>query len=207
MNAFARATLTLLPLLVVLPAVAGQDVDMDYQAVSKAAAGSWADYTLTVKNPKKPEPPGKMRYTLTGKGDNWMVMEIDTSSEKGPVKVRLEYAKDPKDPNAWVVSSGRMTVGDKRLDLSKAELQLSAPLKPGSTPGELVNEEKVKTPVGTFDCKHYQKVIQTDQGPLAVHLWMSDEAGPTGLVKSWAPIKGVEVLLTKRGGPKPSKKP
>jgi hypothetical protein len=177
------------------PSVAhADDVDMDWKAVTAAQAGTFAEYKVTA--PKQAHP-GKMRYTLVGRGDGWMVFEIDTDSDKGPVKLRLEYAKAA--PNAWKLTSGRTSLGDRSVDFTKVELEHTPVLTPEATPGDKVGEEKVKTPAGTFDCTHYQKVIRTDTGEVAVHLWMSDKALPTGLVKSWAPLRGIEVVLAKSG--------
>jgi hypothetical protein len=181
-------------LLVTGVAQAQEVVDLDLHAVTAAKAGAWAEYKISVRDRKKTS---KMRYALVGKGDNWMVLEIETQADKGPVLMRLEYALTG--PGTWSISSGRIMAGKQKRDLSPDELRKSAPLSNRSEPGELVGSEKVTTPAGTFDCFHYQKQIELDGGKLAVHLWMSERAGPTGLVKSVAPLRGIEVVLAKVG--------
>jgi hypothetical protein len=195
-------TLVTLVLLGGLAHAQSKEVDLDYRAMTQAKAGAWAEYKVSVKNPKGTS---KMRYSLVGKGENWMVLEIETAAEKAPVLMRLEYALTG--PEEWRITSGKMAVKDERRDLSAAELSLSPPLNPRAQPGELVGTETVKTPAGTFECQHYQKQIPIDGGKLAVHLWMSPNAGPTGLVKSVAPLRGIEVTLVKTGvGAKPKVK-
>src|SRR5262249_58174163 len=58
--------------------------------------------------------------------------------------------------------------------------------------------EKVKVPAGTFECKHYTRVMPKEAGGSTVDLWMSDKATPTGLVKM-ADSRGVEVVLSSTG--------
>jgi hypothetical protein len=111
--------------------------------------------------------------------------------------MRLEYALSA--PGTWSLSSGKIEVGNEKRNLSVEELARSGPITNRSSPGEVVGRETVKTPGGSYDCMHYQKQIETDKGKLAVHLWMSERAGPTGLVKSVAPLRGIEVVLVKTG--------
>jgi hypothetical protein len=141
----------------------------------------------------------KMRYALVEKTDKKMVVEVDTDTPMGAMQMRLDY--EPAGPDAWKVSGGHMKMGAQSMDVPKEQLAKSPPLKKGGTIGDLVGTETVKTPAGSFECKHYKKKIKNAMGAgeMEVEMWMSDKALPTGLVRSVASAQGIEIVLSNTG--------
>jgi hypothetical protein len=165
---------------------------MSYDAVSKAKAGSWAEYTMSMKG----QPPIKMKYAVVDKSDKKMAMEIDSSTPMGQVMMHMEFEAAP--PSEWKLVKARMQLGaNPPQDMPTAALATGG-IKKNETPGKLVGSEKVTTPAGTFETKHYTRVMPKEAGGSTVEMWMSDKAVPTGLVKM-ADSRGVEVVLSSTG--------
>jgi hypothetical protein len=77
--------------------------DLDWAALTKAKAGAWADYTMTVKKQPRtrdgsPVRSFKIRYALVEKTDKQMTIETITTMADGDVIVQLKYV--PAGPTA-----------------------------------------------------------------------------------------------------------
>lgn len=179
--------------------------DLDYAALTKAPVGAWAEYTMTMSTPVagpdgKPQPmkPMKMRYALVEKSPKQMTVEIETDTPMGQIEVQMKY--EPAGPDAWKIAAGKMKMGTQTMDLPPAQIAKSGQVKKNAEIGKLIGLESVKTPVGTFPCKHYRKTVQDQTGAsLDVDIWMSDKVLPAGMVKSIAKAKGLEVVLAAIG--------
>ncbi|HZS40207.1 MAG TPA: hypothetical protein VFF06_25425 [Polyangia bacterium] len=194
-------------ILIAVPAAARAQqngADLDYNALTKAPAGAWAEYTMTMKNMPpgpdgKPAKPMKMRYALVDKTPKLLTIEIDTATPMGEIQVQMKY--EPAGPEAWKVASGKMRMGTQTMELQKAQIEKSGQVtKDPNAMGKLLGTESVKTPAGTFECRHYSKTVQDQSGAsLVVEMWISDKVQPAGMVKSVAKDKGIEVLLAATG--------
>ena len=173
--------------------------DLDWAALTKAKAGAWADYTMTVKKPPR-TPDGspvrsfKIRYALVEKTDKQMTIETITTMADGDVIVQLKYV--PAGPNAWRISAGKTKFGSQTGELTKEQIAASGGYATNDPKllGTLVGKESITTPRGAFECRHYLKVT-----PLAMDRWVSDKVAPTGLVKVTIESMGIEALLTNTG--------
>jgi hypothetical protein len=151
-------------------------IDLDFNALSRASAGAWADYTMTV--PGRTETP-TIRYALVEKTGTRLSVEVDSPTPKGELDMRFDFG--PVGADAWKLTGGKMRFGEESADVPPQQLAGLPPVKKGAPPGELLGNEDVKTPAGAFTCRHYRKAMGEGK---AIELWMSEKALPTGLVKS-----------------------
>jgi hypothetical protein len=174
-------------------AVAQNQQPVSFEAVSRAKAGSWAEYTMSMNG--KPQTM-KMKYSIVEKTDKNMALEIDSQTPMGAILAHMAY--ESTGPDAWKLVKARMQMGTTAPQDLTAEQMQQGGIKKTDSLGKLVGNESVKTPVGSFQCKHYQQDKQTPMGPAKIDLWISDKAVPTGMVKM-ADGKGVEFILTATG--------
>lgn len=166
---------------------------MSFDALAKAKAGSWAEYTMTMNG--KPQTM-KMKYSMVEKTDKTMAIEVDSATPMGSILVHMGFAADG--PDNWKMVAARMQMGaSPPQDLPKEQMGQGG-IKRGDSIGKLVGTESVKTAVGTFNCKHYQRDAQGPGGPQTIDMWMNDKALPTGMVKL-GDQKGVTFVLSATG--------
>ena len=170
-----------------------QSNPMSYEAMAKAKAGSWAEYTMSM-----PGSPQKLtvRYAVVEKTDRELTMETDSQTPMGPVHSSMTFAPSP--PDAWKLVKARMQMGTQPAqDVPAAKLGQGG-IKKSDTPGQLVGSEKITVPAGTFECKHYKHELPKEAGGMTLDVWMSDKAVPTGVVKM-SGAGGVEMVLASVG--------
>jgi hypothetical protein len=90
-----------------------------------------------------------------------------------------------------------MQMGPQTQDMPPAAMAQGG-IKKNDVPGKLVGTEEVKTAVGSFSCKHYQKQTPKEAGGSTIDMWINDKVMPTGLVKM-ADSRGAEAVLTAIG--------
>ncbi len=198
---------TIAVVLAAAPAIAlaqSGGADLDYNAFTKAQRGAWAEYTMTMKAAPpgpdgKPMKPMRMRYALVDKSAKNMTMEIETATPMGDIEVEMKY--EPAEGDAWKVASGKMRMMGQVRALPAEQVAKSGQItKDPKSMGKLVGTESVKTPAGTFECRHYTQTVTDQSGQsLDVEMWISDKVAPTGMVKSVAKAKGIELLLAATG--------
>lgn len=174
-------------------AQAGSNTQISYEALMHAPAGSWAEYTTTIKGQSQPI---KMRYALVEKSAQRIAIEVNGQTPMGAVLMRMEYA--PAGPGAWKLARARMKIGAQPA--ADVPLPPEVPvLKKGVSLGPVVGHASIKTPVGTFDCRQYHKSVS--QGPMTLNfdLWMNDKVLPVGLVKQADSDGRMNVLLSATG--------
>jgi hypothetical protein len=177
-------------------ASAQQQNPISYDALAKSKAGQWAEYTMTAKGQPQTI---KMKYSLVAKSDKAAAYEIDSQTPMGAVLLHMAY--EPGGADTWKLVKARMQVGANAQDMPAAQLSQGG-IKKGDVFGKLIGTEDVKTAVGSYSCKHYQKPLPPESGAPAgavVDVWMSDKALPTGMVKM-ADSRGAEAVLTATGG-------
>ncbi len=174
---------------------AQQQNPISYDALAKSKAGQWSEYTMTAKGQPQTI---KMKYALVAKSDKSAAYEIDSVTPMGPVLLHMAY--EPEGADTWKLVKARMQIGSNAQDMPAAQLSQGG-IKKGDVFGKLIGTEQIKTAVGSYSCKHYQKQLPTDantpQGT-TIDVWMSDKAVPTGMVKM-ADSRGAEAVLTAAG--------
>jgi hypothetical protein len=173
-------------------AFAQQQNPLSYEAVAKAKAGQWAEYTMSMKGQPQTV---KMKYAIVEKSAKTIALEVDSQTPIGPVLMHMMF--EPAGPESWKLVKARMKMGPSTQDMPAAALSQGG-IKKSELPGKLIGTEEVKTAVGSFSCKHYQKVTPKEAGGSTIDLWMNDKVLPTGLVKM-TDSRGAEALLTATG--------
>jgi hypothetical protein len=175
-------------------ALAQQQNPISYDAVAKAKAGQWAEYTMSMKGAPQTI---KMRYALVEKTDKSMALEVDSQTPMGPVLMHMQFSAAP---DAWKLDKARVQANGQTKDIGAAELQNGA-IKRNDPPGKQIGAEATITvPAGKFAAKHYQKQVEMPgMGMQTIDVYMSDKALPTGLVKMTAQT-GIEAVLSATGG-------
>ena len=179
---------------------------LDVQALLRAPAGAWAEYTVRMKGQAQADS-AKIRYTLVEKTDAAMVLEIATDTRSGPLRMRVEYAKTG---DTWNGAQRSMSIRGTEVRVPPLNLYPMPSLRPAGEIGVLVGREELTTPAGKFSCRRYDTTAgepgtRRDRGVRKVAVWMSDQVLPTGLVKARSPAEGIELVLTATGrsGPAP----
>jgi hypothetical protein len=180
------------------PAAPGSTgMNIDLATVLKAKPGAWADYTMAGKEGKDPI---TIRYALIEHTATKLVLEIDSATPKGEMVLHFDFApQGAQGADGWKVVSGKMQLGDKKMDMPAAQLAASPPMKVTDLPGDLVGSEALTTPVGAFPCKHYKKIAGEPGKAPTLDVWMNDKVSPTGLVKSTLDPMGVQMTLVATG--------
>ncbi len=163
-----------------------------YDAVAKAKAGTWAEYSMSMGAQTL-----KMRYALVERSDKRVGMEIDAQTPMGHALTHVTF--EAAGPAELKMVQARMQMGDNPPQDMPPALLAQSGINKNEAPGKLVGAEKVTVPVGTFDCKHYERVLPAEAGGSTVQVWMSDKALPTGLVKM-TDSRGVTMVLSATGG-------
>jgi hypothetical protein len=167
---------------------------IDLATLLKAKPGAWADYTMAGKGGEKPM---TIRYALIDRTAAKLALEIESATPKGEMVIHFDFV--PQGVDAWKVVSGKMQMGEQKMDMPAAQLAQTPPLKTSDSPGELVGSEDLTTPVGPFPCKHYRRAMaEGGKGP-AIDVWLNDKVSPTGLVKSTLDAMGVQMTLLATG--------
>jgi len=167
---------------------------LDLATMLKAKPGAWADYMMAGKGGEKPL---TIRYSLLDRTAAKLTLEIGSATPRGDMVVHFDFALQGRD--AWKVVSGKVQIGDQKMDMPSAQLEAMPPLKTSDSPGELVGNEDLTTPIGPFPCKHYRRAIaEGGKGP-SIDMWLSDKVSPTGLVKSTLDPMGVQMTLLATG--------
>jgi hypothetical protein len=165
---------------------------MSFEALARAKAGSWAEYTMSMKG----QPPLKMKYALVQKSASGMALEIDSATPMGEVMMHMAF--EPAGSDAWKMVKARMQFAQNPPEDVPAAQLASGGIKKSDLPGKLIGSETVTTAVGKFECKKYSRVMPKEAGGSTVEMWMSDKAVPTGMVKM-VDSRGIEVVLSAVG--------
>jgi len=175
-------------------ASAQQNYPISFETISKAKSGQWAEYTMSMKGQAQTI---KMRYAIVERSDKQLGLEVDSNTPMGPVVMHMLYTSTG--PEAWNLSKAVVKMGDQKKFMSPEEMK-SGEIKKADTPGKLLGTESVTVPAGKFEAKHYQRkaAMPGAPGETQIDVWMSDKAGPTGLVKMTA-ANGVEAVLSSTG--------
>jgi hypothetical protein len=157
---------------------------LSYEALQKAPAGTWAEYAMSIGTMK-----ATMRYSLVEKSAKALSLEIDTSVPA--IVMRMDFAPVA---DGWTLSRLRMRMGTGPVQDVPVE---GAPqvVKKGGAAGTLLGTETLKTPAGSFDCKHYKQA--TPAGDAEV--WISDKVLPAGMVQTTASVAGAKITLSATG--------
>jgi hypothetical protein len=167
---------------------------LDLVTMLKAKPGAWADYTMAGKGAERPL---TIRYALIDHTAARLALEIDSATPKGEMVIHFDFVSQGVD--AWKVVAGKVQMGEQKMDLPTAQLETMPALKTSDSPGELVGNEDVTTPLGSFACKHYRRAMaEGGKGPV-IDVWLSDKVSPTGLVKSTLDVAGVQMSLAATG--------
>lgn len=168
--------------------------------LKKVPVGTWASYSMTMG-----ETAMTSKIALVARDTSSVSME--TSIEGGMMammggKMTVRMVMDP-DPTtaAKPVKQMVMQVGDQDPMVAPDTMQAQRYSKPD--PSTLVGKETIKVAAGSYKTSHYR--TKTAQGE--VHVWVSEEAAPTGLVKLSTPpmqagprqVPGMTMELTATG--------
>jgi hypothetical protein len=160
---------------------------LSYEALSRASAGAWADYTMD----KDGQAHATMRYALVEKSAKAMAVEV--SSTTPPLVMRMDLVANG--PTAWRLERMRMQIGGGQVTDAQIPEGADRLIRKDGNLGTLVGKETIKTPAGSFECKHYKQELP--QGEADV--WMSDKALPGGIVQSRVAALGIKMTLTATG--------
>jgi hypothetical protein len=175
-------------------ASAQQQNPISFDTISKAKSGQWAEYTMSMKGQPQTI---TMRYAVVERADKLLGLEIDSKTPMGPMVMHMQFTATA--PDVWNLSKAVVQMGDQKKFVSPEEMK-AGDIKKADTPGKLVGTETVTVPAGKFEAKHYQRkaAMPNQPGEQLIDVWMSDKAGPTGLVKMTA-ANGVEAVLSGTG--------
>jgi hypothetical protein len=169
--------------------------NIDYLALSRAKAGSWAEYAMTFKAKRETK---TMRYVLIDRSARALVLENEITMSIGPTVLRFEY--EALGDDAWQIKSGTFRLPDgKTTPIAASQVGATTLVRKGILPGRLIGKDKVRTSAGTFRCNHYSKRAVMGHDPVDVEFWISDQVAPIGLVKARVISKNLDVVLTARG--------
>jgi hypothetical protein len=186
------ATLAVVTVSLAGVASAQQQNPMSYVAMTRAKAGMWAEYTMTMPGQAEQI---KVRYAVTEKTDREMTLDTDSNTPLGLVHTSMTFAPSH---DAWKLVHALVKMGtNPEQDLPASKLS-DGSVKKSDTPGKLVGPEKITVPAGTFETKHYKHELPKEAGGMTLDVWMSDKAEPTGVVKL-SGAGGIEMVLSATG--------
>jgi hypothetical protein len=162
------------------------NASLSYEALQKAPAGTWAEYSMTLGQQKA----STMRYSLVEKSAKTMAIEIET--QMPPLVMRMDFAAAGE---GWNLSRIRMRLGEGQVQDVPPPENAGQIIKKGGSFGKPSGSETLKTPAGSFECKKYK--LATEQG--ASEVWMSDKALPTGLVQTVVASLNAKITLNAIG--------
>jgi hypothetical protein len=171
--------------------------------MQKVAVGSWAEYAMTMGSIALTS-----RWALVARDDKSNTVEVATKGEAmgKPLTLRMVLAADPTSPtqpSKPVV----IQLGDEAPMLAPKDASTQKFQHPDAK--NLVGNEEVKTPAGTFKAAHYRE--KNTMG--TVDLWVDDTVFPLGIVKvvtvpepdpsapaaMQAPVATMELMSTGKG--------
>jgi hypothetical protein len=181
----------LLALLLVSSAALAQgtpgSASLSYEALAKAQAGAWAEYSMSVGTAKGTT----MRYSLVEKSAKAIALEIET--QMPPIVMRMDFTANG---DAWKLQRIRMKMGTSAVqEVPPPETGADQIIKKGSSFGTPLGSETLKTPAGSFECKHYKQATAQGDG----EVWMSDKVLPSGLVQTVVSALGAKITLSALG--------
>jgi hypothetical protein len=168
-------------------AQAPTNASLSYEALQKAQKGAWAEYAMTVGTQKGTT----MRYSLVEKSAKALALEIETTVPA--LVMRMDFASAGE---GWNLQRIRMRLGTGPVQEVPPPENAGQLIKKGGNFGTLLGSETLKTPAGSYECKHYKQT--TEQGEAEV--WMSDKALPSGLVQTLVSGLGAKITLVAVGG-------
>ncbi len=164
------------------------NASLSFEALARSAPGAWAEYTMTVGQQKG----STMRYSLVEKTAKRMALEIETTAP--PLVMRMDF--EANGPSAWKLSRIRMRMGGGSVqEVPAPDSGTDQLIKKDGAFGELIGAETLKTPAGSFDCKHYKQATMQGAG----EVWMSDKALPSGLVQTVVQSVSAKITLSAIG--------
>lgn len=127
-----------------------------------------------------------------------MTMEMDVvGKEAGGYWVETRMAMPDEMISKSLIADGGVkrtivkAAGQPAMEMPSLGMQPSGPTTDLKERGTLVGTEKITTPGGTFECRHYRM----GAGGNATDAWVADGIAPYGLVKVSSP--GMTLVLTK----------
>jgi hypothetical protein len=163
------------------------NASLSFEALAKAPAGAWAEYSMMVGTKKG----GTMRYSLVEKSAKSLGLEIETVMP--PLVMRMDFSANG--PSAWKLARIRMRMGTGPVQDAPPPEGTDEAIKKGGTFGTLLGTELLKTAAGSFQCKHYKQTTQQGEG----EVWMSDQVLPSGLVQTTVSSLGAKITLESTG--------
>lgn len=157
----------LLLLLLFLSRSSWAEIDLN-DTLFKSKLGQWI----------RVQSPGKVETTtvITKKNKKFLTLEVHTTRKNKPQSwVEQVYRLADKQ-----VLRCRILYPDGQMDeLPFDQIQIWLDTIKGHN-YNLVGEEEIKVPAGTFSCSHYRAIIDDN----LVHIWINSSVPLTGLVKS-----------------------
>jgi hypothetical protein len=163
------------------------NASLSFESLAKAPAGAWAEYSMMLGTKKG----GTMRYSLVEKSAKSLGLEIETVTP--PLVMRMDFSANG--PSAWKLSRIRMRMGSGPVQDAPPPEGTDQAIKKGGNFGTLLGSEPLKTPAGSFQCRHYKQT--TAEG--VTEVWMSDQVLPSGLVQTTVASLGARITLESTG--------
>jgi len=163
------------------------NASLSFEALQKAPVGAWAEYSMMVGTKKG----STMRYSLVEKSAKSLGLEIETVMP--PLVMRMDFAANGA--SAWKLTRIRMRMGQGPVQDAPPPEGTDEAIKKGGNFGTLLGIETLKTPAGSFECRHYKQKTQQGEGDV----WMSDKLLPSGLVQTTVASLGARITLEKTG--------
>ena len=170
------------------------DICGDLQSVE---AGDWAEYQMTT-----PEGTGTVRLAMlaegaSGEAGTWMEMSGEFGGQSSIIQLLVDgYPYEPGEVQAVVMKMGgqpAMRLPESMLTQMRGQMQTPVgDISEACNQSELLGEESVSVPAGTFDAYHVRPSAELG-GDDVGEVWVSKDV-PFGLVKTTGQ-QGSMVLL------------
>jgi len=112
-----------------------------------------------------------------------------------PLVMRMDFSAAPSG-DGWNLSRVRMRADTGRVSDVPVPGNAGPLIKKGGSFGTPMGAETLKTPAGSYDCKHYQQASE-EQGKTQV--WISEKALPVGLVQTIVSALSAKITLVAVG--------
>ena len=165
-----------------------------YEAVAAAPVGSWAEYTMSFKETGATT---IQRYSLVERTSTRLVLEIEMGTAPNATVMHMEYV--PCGAECWKLSQGIIQTPTGRT-MPIPGNSANALIKKGSTLGSPLGTQSLKTPSGTFACRHWQQKTALGSLEVVAEFWTNDAIFPIGLARSLISTgKPMDVMLSALG--------
>jgi hypothetical protein len=150
---------------------AGMPLVVDMQ---KVEVGAWAEYVATVE-----KRPFTSRWALVARDAKSNTLEMTTKGKefKKPMILRVVLPADPTSKDR-LPKPPLVQLGDDAPMLAPPDFPPPKFQRPD--PADLVGQEEIKVPAGTFPTSHYRQKNASG----TVDIWVSETMPPIGIVKA-----------------------